>query len=164
MGKESTCKAGDIRDTGSILGWEEPPRGGWWQPTPAFLPEEFRGERSLVGYSLKGHSVRHNRVKAETTYFYFFLPYFSHIWRTCRRNLLVKRVKALNVYTHYCIRITSAMNNWRTTQNNLSDKEMYYFTEYKVQRWDCPRANQFCSLATILIFRFFSDFYSAILS
>ena len=72
MGKESTCKAGDIRDTGSIPSWEEPPGGGRWQPTPAFLPEEFRGERSLVGYSPKGHRVRHNQVKAETTYFYFF--------------------------------------------------------------------------------------------
>jgi len=26
-----------------------------WQPTPVFLPGEFHGERSLVGYSLWGH-------------------------------------------------------------------------------------------------------------
>ena len=26
-----------------------------WQPTPEFLPGEFHGERSLVGYSLWGH-------------------------------------------------------------------------------------------------------------
>ena len=25
-----------------------------WQPTPIFLPEEFHGQRSLVGYSLWG--------------------------------------------------------------------------------------------------------------
>jgi len=25
-----------------------------WQPTPVFLPGEFHGQRSLVGYSLKG--------------------------------------------------------------------------------------------------------------
>ena len=24
-----------------------------WQPTPAFLPGEFHGQRSLVGYSLR---------------------------------------------------------------------------------------------------------------
>ena len=26
-----------------------------WQPTPVFLPGVFRGQRSLVGYSLQGH-------------------------------------------------------------------------------------------------------------
>ena len=26
-----------------------------WQPTPVFLPREFRGQRSLVGYSPWGH-------------------------------------------------------------------------------------------------------------
>ena len=26
-----------------------------WQPTPVFLPEEFHGQRSLVGYSLWDH-------------------------------------------------------------------------------------------------------------
>jgi len=47
-GKESACNVGDL---GSI------PRLGrftWrraWQPTPVFLPGEFRGQRSLVGYS-----------------------------------------------------------------------------------------------------------------
>ena len=25
-----------------------------WLPTPAFLPGEFHGQRSLVGYSLRG--------------------------------------------------------------------------------------------------------------
>ena len=26
-----------------------------WKPTPVFLPGEFRGQRSLAGYSLWGH-------------------------------------------------------------------------------------------------------------
>ena len=26
-----------------------------WQPTPVFLPREFHGQRSLVGYSPWGH-------------------------------------------------------------------------------------------------------------
>ena len=26
-----------------------------WQPTPVFLPGEFHGQRSLVGYSSSGH-------------------------------------------------------------------------------------------------------------
>ena len=32
-----------------------------WQPTPVFLPGEFYGQRSLVGYSPRGHKrVRHD--------------------------------------------------------------------------------------------------------
>ena len=43
---ESTSKAGD---PGSITGLGRSPGEGW-QPTPVFLPGEFYGERSLVGY------------------------------------------------------------------------------------------------------------------
>ena len=43
MVKESTCNAGDL---GSIPGKQ--------QPTPVFLPGEFRGQMSLVGYSSWG--------------------------------------------------------------------------------------------------------------
>ena len=35
------------------LGWEDPWRKEW-QNTPVFLPEEFRGQRSLAGYSPRG--------------------------------------------------------------------------------------------------------------
>jgi len=31
------------------------PRRKAWQPTPVFLPGESHGQRSLVGYSPKGH-------------------------------------------------------------------------------------------------------------
>ena len=31
-----------------------------WQPTPVFLPGEPNGQRSLVGYTPRGHSVRHD--------------------------------------------------------------------------------------------------------
>ena len=30
---------------------QEDPLEGKWQPTPIFLPEEFHGQRSLMGYS-----------------------------------------------------------------------------------------------------------------
>ena len=46
--KESACNAGDL---GSIPGLG---RSSWrreWQPTPVFLPGEFHGQRSLMGYS-----------------------------------------------------------------------------------------------------------------
>ena len=46
-GKESACNAGDPGSIlGKILG---NPRE--WQSTPIFLPGEFHGQRSLVGYS-----------------------------------------------------------------------------------------------------------------
>ena len=47
--KNPPVNAGDVRDTGLILGWEEPWRRAW-QPTPIFLPGEAHGQRSLVGY------------------------------------------------------------------------------------------------------------------
>ena len=47
--KNLPVNAGDIRDAGSILGWEDHWRRAW-QPTPAFLPGESHGQRSLAGY------------------------------------------------------------------------------------------------------------------
>ena len=37
------------------LGQEVVPWRRKWQPTPVFLPGEFYGQRSLVGYGLWGH-------------------------------------------------------------------------------------------------------------
>ena len=37
------------------LGQEDPLRSDWL-PTPVFLPAEFHGQRSLVGYHPWGHS------------------------------------------------------------------------------------------------------------
>ena len=39
--KESTCNAGDP----DLIPWRKE-----WLPTPVFLPGEFQGQRSLVGY------------------------------------------------------------------------------------------------------------------
>ena len=53
MLKNLPASAGDSRDTDSTPG-----SGRWrriWQPTPALLPGESHGQRSLVGYSLRGH-------------------------------------------------------------------------------------------------------------
>ena len=43
-GRESAFNAGDP-------GREVPLERRAWQPTPVFLPGEFHGQRSLVGYS-----------------------------------------------------------------------------------------------------------------
>ena len=46
--EESACNAGAL---GSIPGLERFPWRREWLPTPVFLPGEFHGWRSLVGYS-----------------------------------------------------------------------------------------------------------------
>ena len=54
--KESTCNAGATGDTGSIPGSGRYPGGRRkWQPTLVFLPGEAHGQRSLAGYSPRGH-------------------------------------------------------------------------------------------------------------
>ena len=47
-GKEAVCNAGD---PGSIPWVGKIPWRREWQPTPVFLPGEYHGQRSLVGYS-----------------------------------------------------------------------------------------------------------------
>ena len=49
--KESRCKAGDL---GSILGSRRSPEEGNATHS-SFLPGEFQGQRSLVGYNAWGH-------------------------------------------------------------------------------------------------------------
>jgi len=48
--KNPPSNAGDIRDAGSIPRVGKIPWRRAWQPTPVFLPGEFYGQRSLVGY------------------------------------------------------------------------------------------------------------------
>ena len=54
MVKNPSANAGDARDPGSILGFGRYPGEGKWQPTQAFLPGEFHGQGSLMGYSSWG--------------------------------------------------------------------------------------------------------------
>ena len=49
--KESACNVGEL---GFDLWVRKIPWRRVWQPTPVFLPEEFSGQRNLVGYSLWG--------------------------------------------------------------------------------------------------------------
>ena len=50
MIKNPPANAEDIRDSGSIPGLGRSHRKAW-KPTPALLPGESHGQRSLVGYS-----------------------------------------------------------------------------------------------------------------
>ena len=70
VGKEPACNAGDARDMGSIPRSGRSPWRRAWQPTPAFLPEESHGQRSLMGYSPWGckesDSTEQPRHKTDT--------------------------------------------------------------------------------------------------
>ena len=55
MVKNSPANTGDIRDAGLIPGSGRSPWRRVWQPTPVFLPGGSLGQRSLAGYSPKGH-------------------------------------------------------------------------------------------------------------
>ena len=51
MVKNPPANAEDARDVGSDPWVGKIPWGRAWQPTPAFLPGESHGQRSLAGYS-----------------------------------------------------------------------------------------------------------------
>ena len=53
--KNSLSSAEDVRDPGSIPRSGRSHGVGNSKPTPLFLPGESQGQRSLAGYSLKGH-------------------------------------------------------------------------------------------------------------
>ena len=58
--KNPSATAGNARDPGSIPRFGRYPGKGKWQPTQVFLPGEFHGQGSLVGYSSWGRRVRHD--------------------------------------------------------------------------------------------------------
>ena len=53
--KEYTCSAGDREMQVLSLGQEDPLEKGM-ATTPVFLPGGFHGQRSLAGYSPRGHT------------------------------------------------------------------------------------------------------------
>ena len=53
--KNPPANAGGIRDTGSNPWVRKIPWRRKWQPAPVFLPGKSHGQRSLAGYSPKGH-------------------------------------------------------------------------------------------------------------
>ena len=63
--KESPPNVGDTRDSGSIPGSGRFPQSRKRQLTPVFLPGNFHGPRSIVGYSPRGHK-EHNGACAHT--------------------------------------------------------------------------------------------------
>ena len=62
-GKEPTCQCRRPKRLGFDPWAGKIPWRRKWQPTPVFLPRESHGQKSLKGYSPRGHKrVRHNRI------------------------------------------------------------------------------------------------------
>ena len=72
-GKGSPANAGDIRDSGSVSGWRRSLGKVNGDPLQIFLPEEFHGQRSLVGYSPWGH--RGSDTNKQLTHFFQNIPF-----------------------------------------------------------------------------------------
>ena len=53
--KNPSANAGVVRDTGSILGWEDSPGGGHGNPLQCSCLENPHGQKSLAGYSTWRH-------------------------------------------------------------------------------------------------------------
>ena len=61
MVENPPANAGDVTDAGYDPWVGKIPWRRAWQPTPVFLPGKFHGQRSLAGYSPRGHK------KSDTT-------------------------------------------------------------------------------------------------
>ena len=80
-GKEPTCQCG--RQRSRVFGpWVR--KISWrrkWQPTPVFLPGESHGQRSLVGYSPRGHKgsdTTHTHIHTHVSMSIWFQLYYGN--------------------------------------------------------------------------------------
>ena len=90
MVEDPPADAGDTGDAGSIPGVGKTHWRRKQQPTPVFLPGKSHGQRSLAGYSPRGHqelntterlSIHTHKSIAETTVCSFWR--LTKIWITC---------------------------------------------------------------------------------
>ena len=73
FGKESASSLGDL---GLIPRLGRSPGEGNWLPTPVFLPREFCGQRSLVGYRPWGHKGLDMTEQLAFSLFTFSIPLY----------------------------------------------------------------------------------------
>ena len=108
--KNLLANTGDANDTGSSLRSGRSP-GKKWQTTPVFLPGEFHGQRSLVGYSPWGckESDRTELLRAA----HIYMPSTADTQRTgqsLHRTCIVKE------------RAHTWMNEYRRNHQNMAWK------------------------------------------
>ena len=96
--------AGDTRDIGLIPGSGRSPVGERaWYPTPIFLPREFHGHRSLVGYGPRLQRVRYDWSDLAYTQVCHSFPSKDHnlliSWIQSTMILELKKIKSVTAST-----------------------------------------------------------------
>ena len=106
------AKAGDTRDAGWSLGWEDPLERGT-EPIPVFWPGESQGQRSLVVYSPWGCRVGHDQSDLACTQshtaFLSCLPWIpvqrlcflnNCIWMSQIKPIMILSIKQAWLFQH----------------------------------------------------------------
>ena len=96
---------------GRSLGWEDP-LGRAWPPTPVFLPDKFRGQRSLVSYSPRGHKES-DRLRGLST------AKCSNI-KSCFHHINVRFISPILFYLFFISPILNNHLNISSVQFSLS--------------------------------------------
>ena len=116
-GKEYACQAGDD-GVEKLFWWRE------WQPTPAFLPGESHGQRSLVGYSPWGHKesdttewLSNNNRGFKRLFLKFPQDWSSTLKLSAQRPARPPLTDAVSAYEncHLCSLPASNSEPWRST-------------------------------------------------
>ena len=99
--KNPPVNAGDIRDVGSVPGlgrkWVLQGSVPWrrkWRPTSVFLPENFHGQRGLVGYNQYGCKELDMTERLSL--------HISHIYTHVPIYIYVSICVYLCIHTHIC--------------------------------------------------------------
>ena len=85
--KESTYNAGALGNMVFDPCVRKIPCRRKWQPSPEFLPGESHGQKSVAGYSPKGHRAGHNWPTKHATKHTYSLENISMSTRTCVPSL-----------------------------------------------------------------------------
>ena len=104
-----------------------------WQSTPVFLPEKFRGQRSLMGYNPRGHRESdmtehtHKCYSIHHLYFTFSLMLFKS--RLCCHVYFYPMFVA--IFTSPCFKPLPSHNEWYYREHHytwlLMDAAVCYF-------------------------------------
>ena len=97
--KESTCQC---RRPGFNPCVGKVPWRRDWQPTPVFLPGEFHGQRSLVGYSPWGH--KELDITERLTY--------THPSGCCENSISIKTLSTYYVVVFSCQVVSNSATSW----------------------------------------------------
>ena len=93
-----------------------------WQPTPAFLPGESQGWRSMMGFCLWGCRVRHDWSDAAAA-----AAVEAHCNNSTERYFLLPKGGALPCFSHI---VPSNMYHWQLFTSVHSDLAHHFFSAF----------------------------------